>query len=79
MDMLEQAREKYDAAHEGGYERDAQLAQASAMISIAEQLKRIADALELQGTPVSPYLGPHGRLFKTEMDDRSTAPDWGAA
>ena len=46
MDMLEQAKERYAGANETGYEHGAQLAQAAALIAIAERLDKLIDRLD---------------------------------
>ena len=43
MDMLEQAKERYAGANETGYEHGAQLAQAAALIAIAERLDKLIE------------------------------------
>jgi len=53
MDMLEKAKHHFTESSENGYQHDAMLAQAAAMIAIAEELRTLNatlhDATDLNG------------------------------
>ena len=65
MDMIEAAKNLFDEARGDGFTHEALLAQAAAMIAIAEQAKRIADAET--GIESQPDLGLDRPLDRDEQ------------
>jgi hypothetical protein len=69
MDFLEIARRLLDEADTSGSRQDASCAQAAALIALAEQARRIADALDSIDTVLVNASGPDGAIKTTCVDN----------